>query len=70
MHGLRRQRGVLIMAKKPMAKPLKEGSPADMRGDKKLSKKFGMSMKEWEKSPMDKAHDAGKMKAKKGGRAK
>jgi len=36
-----------------------EGSAKDMREDKMLAKKHGMSMKEWEKSPQDKAHDKG-----------
>jgi hypothetical protein len=36
-----------------------EGSAKDMREDKMLAKKHGMSMKEWEKSPEDKAHDKG-----------
>lgn len=42
--------------------PLKEGSAKDMREDKKLAKKHGMSMEEWEASPMDAKHDAGKIK--------
>ncbi len=37
-----------------------EGSAQDMREDKMLAKKHGMSMKEWEKSPEDKKHDAPK----------
>jgi hypothetical protein len=36
-----------------------EGSAKDKAEDKKLAKKHGMSMKEWEKSPEDKAHDKG-----------
>lgn len=36
-----------------------EGSAKDKREDKMLAKKHGMSMKEWEKSPEDKAHDKG-----------
>ena len=36
-----------------------EGSAKDKREDKMLAKKHGMSMKEWEKSPQDKAHDKG-----------
>jgi hypothetical protein len=40
-----------------------EGSPKDVAEDKKLAKKHGMSMKEWEKSPEDKKHDAPKKKS-------
>lgn len=34
-----------------------EGSAKDVREDKKLAKKHGMSMKEWERSKMDEKHD-------------
>ena len=34
-----------------------EGSAKDEAQDKKLAKKYGMSMKKWEKSSMDKKHD-------------
>lgn len=34
-----------------------EGSAADEAQDKKLAKKHGMSMSNWEKSAMDKKHD-------------
>lgn len=34
-----------------------EGSAKDMAQDKKLAKKHGMSMKEYEKSAIDKKHD-------------
>jgi len=34
-----------------------EGTAKDMAQDKKLAKKHGMSMKAWEKSPMDAKHD-------------
>jgi hypothetical protein len=34
-----------------------EGSAKDVREDKMLAKKHGMSMKEWEASPEDKKHD-------------
>lgn len=37
-----------------------EGSAKDVAEDKKLAKKHGMSMKEWEASPEDKKHDAPK----------
>ena len=36
-----------------------EGSAKDMAEDKVMAKKHGMSMKEWEKSDADKAHDKG-----------
>lgn len=36
-----------------------EGSAKDMREDKAMARKAGMTMKEWEKSPQDKAHDKG-----------
>ena len=46
-----------------------EGSPKDVREDKILAKKHKMSYNDWEKSSMDKKHDAQKsMKGlKKGG---
>lgn len=34
-----------------------EGSKKDVAEDKKLARASGMSMKTWEKSAMDKAHD-------------
>lgn len=34
-----------------------EDSAKDMAQDKKLAKKYKMSMKDWEKSPMDKIHN-------------
>ena len=37
-----------------------EGSKKDLSQDKKLAKKRGMSMKEWESSQADKKHDAQK----------
>jgi hypothetical protein len=40
-----------------------EGSAKDVAEDKKLAKKHGMSMKEWEASPEDKKHDAPKKKS-------
>lgn len=47
-----------------------EGSAKDMAQDKKLAKKYGMSMKDYEKSNIDKKHDRQKsMKGlKKGGK--
>ena len=41
-----------------------EGSPKDVREDKKLAKKHKMSYSEWEKSPLDAKHD--KQKSMKG----
>ena len=38
----------------------KEGSAKDMREDKAMAKKAGMSMAKWEKSAADKKHDAPK----------
>jgi hypothetical protein len=51
--------------------PKFEGSAMDMAQDKKLAKKSGMSMKAYEKSPMDAKHDRQKsMKGlKRGGKA-
>lgn len=48
-----------------------EGSKKDEAQDRKLAKKYGMSMSEWERSAKDKKHDSQKsMKGlKKGGRA-
>ena len=48
-----------------------EGSAKDEKQDKKLAKKYGMSMESWEKSKMDDKHDTQQsMKGlKKGGRA-
>jgi len=37
-----------------------EGSKKDVAEDRKLAKKHGMSMKQWEKSAADKKHDAPK----------
>ena len=47
-----------------------EGSAKDMAQDKKLAKKHGMSMKDWEASAMDKKHDKQQSMAglKKGGK--
>ena len=52
-----------------------EGSAKDMAEDKAMAKKRGMSMKEWEKSDADKAHDkacgggtSGRMARKSGGK--
>jgi hypothetical protein len=44
----------------------KEGTAKDMREDKAMAKKRGMSMKDWEKSAADKKHDAPKKMAKGG----
>lgn len=43
-----------------------EGSAKDMREDKAMAKKRGMSMADWEKSGADKKHDAPKKMAKGG----
>ena len=40
-----------------------EGSAKDMREDKAMAKKAGMSMAKWEKSAADKKHDAPKKMA-------
>ena len=40
-----------------------EGSAKDMREDKAMAKKSGMSMAKWEKSAADKKHDAPKKMA-------
>lgn len=37
-----------------------EGSKEDVKQDKKLAAKHKLSMKDWEKSAMDKKHDAQK----------
>jgi len=37
-----------------------EGSKKDVAEDRRMAKAAGMSMKKWEKSAMDKAHDKGK----------
>jgi hypothetical protein len=42
---------------------MKEGSAKDMREDKAMAKKRGMTMKDWEKSAADKKHDAPKKMA-------
>ena len=52
-----------MMAKKRKAGGKVEGSAKDVREDKMLAKKHGMSMKEWEASPEDKKHDAPKKKS-------
>ena len=49
--------GQMAMGKKKGG--MVEGSAKDRAEDKKLAKKHGMSMAEWEKSPEDKKHDAG-----------
>lgn len=41
----------------------KEGTAKDMREDKAMAKKRGMTMKQWEKSAADKKHDAPKKMA-------
>lgn len=70
--------GMAIPQHKGKAAPLKKGGMAkfedsakDMAQDKKLAKKHGMSMKDWEKSAMDEKHDRQKsMKGlKRGGKA-
>jgi hypothetical protein len=49
---------------RPMKKGgMVEGSAKDMREDKAMAKKRGMSMAEWEKSGADKKHDAPKKMA-------
>ena len=42
---------------------MKEGSAKDMREDKAMAKKRGMTMEKWEKSAADKKHDAPKKMA-------
>lgn len=42
---------------------IKEGSAKDMREDKAMAKKRGMSMKKWERSAADAKHDAPKKMA-------
>jgi len=42
-----------------------EGSKKDVAEDKAMAKKAGMAMKDWEKSPADKKHDAPKRTGKK-----
>ena len=44
----------------------KEGTAKDMREDKAMAKKRGMTMAQWEKSAADKKHDAPKKMAKGG----
>lgn len=39
----------------------REGTAKDMREDKAMAKRRGMSMKQWESSAADKKHDTGKM---------
>ena len=46
-----------------MKMKMKEGSAKDMREDKAMAKKSGMTMKKWEKSAADKKHDAPKKMA-------
>lgn len=56
-------REALINMNKGGVVKMKEGSAKDMREDKVLAKKAGMSMKKWEKSAADKKHDAPKKMA-------
>jgi hypothetical protein len=46
-----------FMAKRAKGGKVREGSAKDVAEDKKLAKATGMSMKDWEKSDMDKVHD-------------
>jgi hypothetical protein len=48
--------GMTKMAKGGKAEAF-EGSPMDMAQDKKLAKKYGMTKKDYEKSPIDAKHD-------------
>jgi len=69
--------GMAVPQHKGKAAPMKkggktwEGSAMDMAQDKKLAKKYGMSMKNYQKSSIDKKHDRQKsMKGlKRGGKA-
>lgn len=49
---------------------MKEGSKKDIREDRRFAKRAKMSLKDWEASPADERHDAGKKVFAKGGKVR